>query len=123
MDQCGKNCLQNLQDLGMRKMAVAWVTYPEEQQAAKTAHCLVEKGLAAGVNILGPMTSVYRWKGEERTHNEWLLLAQLPEDLFAEFRAEISSCHPYETPCILLLPVQDVNLPFLQWVNTNCREK
>lgn len=104
-----------------RKCIMAWVTYPEKSFAVKMAECLLEKGLAAGTNIWGPVISAYRWKGGIKKHDEWVLCAQLPSSLFASFQKEILAAHPYETPCIVSLPIDKGCPEFLGWILENCR--
>ncbi len=79
-------------------------TTEQREDAERIAQSLVERGLAACVQILGPVTSVYRWKGRIETAGEWLCLAKSRAELFGAIEQAIRALHPYETPEILAVP-------------------
>lgn len=105
------------------EVIIVWTTYPERKQAEEMAEALVDKRLAAGVNLIGPMFSVYRWRGVTQRHEEWLLLAQSTKSLFGELEKKLAASHPYETPCVMAFPCRQGYPPFLQWVETSCMGK
>ena len=92
---------------------LACVTVPDGATARTLAHLVVERRLAAGVNILPGALSVYRWKGKVRESRECLLLAQVSRAAWEDFRAA------YEVPCIVGMPLEKGNAPFLEWIAQN----
>jgi periplasmic divalent cation tolerance protein len=90
------------------------------EDAERIARELVERGLAACVNVLPAVTSIYRWKGKlER--EERLLLIKTRADRFAALRDALVALHPYEVPEVLALPVADGHAPYLQWLDASVR--
>jgi periplasmic divalent cation tolerance protein len=77
---------------------------------------LVKERLAACVNILGNMTSMYWWEGEIQDDKEVVLIAKTKESLVPELIERVKSMHSYSVPCIVSLPILDGNRPFLDWV-------
>jgi periplasmic divalent cation tolerance protein len=90
---------------------------PDRTVAEKIAYALVERKLAACVNILGDCTSIYRWQGKIETAGEVPLLIKTRADIYAEVEAAIKSLHPYELPEILGVPVECGSSDYLAWVN------
>jgi len=89
---------------------------PDRESAEKLAVLLVERRLAACVNILAPCASVYRWQGEIQHDEEHPLLIKTVPARYAELEASIRANHPYELPEIIAVSV-DRGLPaYLQWV-------
>lgn len=80
------------------------------------ANRLVEKRLAACVNILKDVQSVYWWEGQIVRDKEDLLVIKSREELYPELEREIKSHHPYTVPEILILPVRGGNKEYLRWV-------
>lgn len=97
----------------------ACVTVPDGATARTLAHLMVERRLAAGVNILPGVLSVYRWDGKVRESRECLLLAQVSRAAWEDFRAAVEAAHPYEVPCIVGMPLEKGNAPFLAWIAQN----
>lgn len=98
---------------------LACVTVPDGATARTLAHLMVERRLAAGVNILPGVLSVYRWDGKVRESRECLLLAQVSRAAWEDFRAVVEAAHPYEVPCIVGMPREKGNAPFLAWIAQN----
>jgi periplasmic divalent cation tolerance protein len=92
-------------------------TCESEEEAKSLAHHLVEKRLAACVNILPGAVSVYRWKGQIEQAPEFLLMIKSRRDLFAALRAELELKHSYEVPEIIALPVVDGSGTYLNWLD------
>ena len=86
----------------------------EGQQIART---LVEESLAACVQIIGPITSVYRWQGIVEESEEWLCLIKSTRARYAEIEATIHALHGYETPEILVVPVVVGSADYLRWLD------
>jgi periplasmic divalent cation tolerance protein len=80
------------------------------------AAVLIEKRLAACVNISGPAESHYAWKGTVKADKEFLLRAKTTQERVLECIEAIKKEHPYELPSILLIPVGGANKPYADWV-------
>ena len=89
---------------------------PDQDIAKRLAESLVEKRLAACVNILDGCTSVYRWQGDIQNDREIPMLIKTHIDRFAEAREEILRLHPYEVPEIVAVPIAQGFEPYLQWI-------
>ena len=90
---------------------------PDATSAERIARVLVEEGLAACVNILPPMQSLYRWKGKIETASEQLLVIKSPVARFPAIRDRVRSLHPYELPEIIAVPIADGLPEYLAWLN------
>ena len=89
---------------------------PDRDVASRIAHALVERKLAACVNILAQCTSVYRWQGKLETATEVPLLIKTRAALYEEVEAAIKSLHPYELPEIVAVPIERGLPEYLDWV-------
>ncbi len=98
---------------------LVYMTAPTAEEAERLAVDLVERRLAAGVNILAPMRSVFRWKGAIRRSEEIPLLAQTEEGSLEALAKYVRALHSYETPCIIAVPIAAGNEDFLAWI-TRC---
>jgi periplasmic divalent cation tolerance protein len=94
-----------------------------KEGAEKIARDLVEKRLAACVQIVGPMTSTYRWQGKIETTEEWLCLIKSKTDLYEEVERTINELHTYETPEILALPVVTGSRTYLDWLRAELQRE
>ena len=92
-------------------------TTETKEQAQKIAQYLVETRLAACVQIAGPITSVYRWKGKVETASEWLCLIKTREELFDKVETAIKKMHSYETPEIVAVPIVKGSKEYLVWLD------
>jgi periplasmic divalent cation tolerance protein len=101
----------------MTDKRIVLTTAGSEQEARKIANSLVERRLAACVNILPKIESVYRWKGEVDSANEWLLLIKTRAEKFPAVRDAILELHSYEVPECIVLQIEDGSLPYLQWLD------
>lgn len=95
---------------------VVLLTAPNGEEAARIAEALVGARLAACVQILPEIRSVYRWKGEIARESEVLLLAKTTHGKFSELEQAVRSIHSYETPEIIALQVSAVSDPYLKWL-------
>ena len=91
-------------------------TLPGREAALKLARALVEKRLAACVNILAGCTSIYRWQDNVEQAEEVPLLIKTRAGRYAELEAAIRSLHPYELPEIIAVPVVQGLADYLGWV-------
>ena len=85
-------------------------------EARKIGEMLLEKNLAACVNILEGMHSLYRWNGAMQEDQETVLIAKTRHELVNELTEAVQSIHSYDCPCIIELPIQQGNPEFLQWI-------
>ena len=90
---------------------------PDEACAERIARTLVEEGLAACVNILPPMRSIYRWKSKIEDAAEQLLVIKSAVARFPAIRDRLRTLHPYELPEIIAVPIADGLPEYLAWLN------
>jgi periplasmic divalent cation tolerance protein len=91
-------------------------TMPDDDRADALARTLVDERLAACVNVHGPMTSVYRWKGQVGHDPECQLVVKTTRDRLAALEARLRALHPYELPEFIVVSVDDGSTAYLQWV-------
>jgi periplasmic divalent cation tolerance protein len=96
-------------------------TVGTQEDAERIAAALVERQLAACVNVIPGLVSVYRWKGAVERETERLLVIKTTAERVADLRAELLALHPYELPEVVVLPVADGHAPYLDWVRENVR--
>jgi periplasmic divalent cation tolerance protein len=102
-------------------IVVVLCTAPDEETAARLARTLVEEELAACVNVLPGLRSIYRWQGKVSDDGEVLCLMKTRRTLFATLRERIVALHPYEVPEVIALPVVEGSAPYLDWVRASTR--
>ena len=88
----------------------------DKEAARAIGRMLVESRLAACVNMLENMTSLYCWDGNLQEDNEVVLLAKTTEGRFAELKTRVTEMHSYDCPCILGFRASDGFPPFLDWI-------
>lgn len=98
------------------------MTAGNREEAARIAEHLVESRLAACVQMLPGMESVYWWEGKIERSPEILLLAKTTEDKFEELETAVRSLHSYDTPEIIALSVTAGSAPYLAWLTKNVSE-
>jgi periplasmic divalent cation tolerance protein len=91
-------------------------TAPDDERAALWARTLVEERLAACVNVHGPMTSFYRWKGIVERDTERQVVIKTTRERVPAVRVRLSELHSYELPEFLVLPVESGTDEYLKWV-------
>jgi periplasmic divalent cation tolerance protein len=100
-----------------KKFHIVLVTCGSLQEARKIARSVVEKKLAACVNIsTAPVESVYRWKGKVETAKEHLLIIKTSKTRLKELEWEVSRLHSYETPEFVALQVAGGSTAYLRWL-------
>ena len=92
-------------------------TVDKREFAAVIAKQLVEEGLAACVQVVGPVESTYRWKGAVEQSQEWQCLIKTERRHWEELQKRIGELHPYELPEIVALPIQYGSTPYLNWID------
>ncbi len=99
---------------------VVLMTAATNEEATRIAELLVNKKLAACVQILPEMQSIYFWKGEVQREKEVLLLAKSTRANFADLEREVRAIRSYETPEIIALPITAGSEPYLKWLTSFC---
>jgi periplasmic divalent cation tolerance protein len=95
---------------------IVLTTLGADADAAAFARTLVAERLAACVNILPPMTSVYRWQGGLEEEREQQLVIKTGADRVAALATRFEALHPYEVPEFLVLPVSEGSAAYLRWI-------
>lgn len=88
----------------------------KKEDAEKITMTLVERKLAACVQIVGPIVSTYRWKGTIETATEWQCVIKSREGLYNEIEKAIRAVHPYEVPEIIAVPIIAGSSDYLEWL-------
>jgi periplasmic divalent cation tolerance protein len=99
-----------------RPVAVVLTTAPSADVAESLASRLVDEGLAACVNVIPGVTSIFRWEGATQREAEILLVVKTTADRVSALRDRIVGLHPYEVPEVVALPVSDGHAAYLAWV-------
>lgn len=96
-------------------------TAGSEEEARKIANALVERQLAACVNIVPQIESVYRWQGKMESAREWLLLIKTRAEKFAAVRDAIRELHSYDLPECISINIEDGSAAYLEWIAANIK--
>jgi periplasmic divalent cation tolerance protein len=100
----------------MTDKRVVLTTASSIDEARKIARALVERRLAACVNMVPRISSIYRWEGKVEEAQECLLIIKTTAAAFPKLRDTIRETHSYEVPECIALPVEDGSLPYLNWI-------
>jgi len=87
-----------------------------KSEAEKISRAVVESRLAGCAQVLGPITSVYRWKGELEETEEWLCIMKSRTELYKDLESIIRQNHSYEIPEILATPITEASDTYLAWL-------
>jgi periplasmic divalent cation tolerance protein len=93
-------------------------TTDKREDVEKISKAMVEKRLAACVQIVGPITSYYRWKGNLENAEEWLLIIKTRSELYPQIEDAIKAVHSYETPEIIAVSVTAGSSDYLDWLKS-----
>ncbi len=93
-----------------------YMTTGTQAEARRIGRALVEARLAACVNIISGMNSMYWWEGELQDDNETVLIAKTREELLADLIDKVKAMHSYECPCVVALPIEAGNPAYLDWL-------
>ena len=107
----------------MTDKIVVLSTCGSAEEAALIARALVEKKLAACVNVTPTVRSFYRWKGAIEDEQESLLVIKSSRGLFDQLRAEIERLHSYEVPEVIAVPIVDGSEGYLEWLERELEAK
>jgi periplasmic divalent cation tolerance protein len=92
------------------------VTVPNREEGERIAEILVGERLAACVNIVGPLRSIYRWEGAVCRDDEYLLVIKTTQARYADLEARIHATHPYQLPEVIALPIVAGAAAYLRWL-------
>ena len=106
----------------MSKYVQIVTTTAERADAQRIAKELIERRLAACVQIVGPIESTYRWENKVETASEWQCWIKTKADLFTEVDQAIHQIHPYQVPEILALPILAGSAGYLRWLEDEVRQ-
>ena len=100
------------------KLCWVYMTVGSFEEAKSIGQILVGQNLAACVNLLENMTSIYNWKDKMEESQEVIMIAKTRKTLMPKLIEKVNSLHSYDCPCILELPIQGGNLNFLSWIKS-----
>jgi periplasmic divalent cation tolerance protein len=104
-----------------RSAILIYTTFPSESEAKSVGRALVERGLAACVNIFPRIVAIFSWQGEVDEADEAAMIVKTVQARADDVLAEIKRLHPYAVPARLVLPVSGGGEDFLQWIAEHCR--
>lgn len=103
-------------EAAMNEFVQVMTTTQRKEDAQRIAEVLVEKRLAACVQIVGPITSLFRWQGQIESVEEWQCHIKTRAALYEDVEREVRANHPYEVPEILALPIVAGSRDYLAWL-------
>lgn len=101
----------------MADFCIAYTTVPEMDTARMLARSLLENKLAACVNILPNMKSIYSWQGQIEESEELVLIIKTQTHLQVKLEETLLEIHPYKCPCLIFLPISGGHFSFLEWIS------
>jgi len=103
----------------VKTFVLAYITAKDKPQALSIGRALVEERLAACVNVIDNMTSIYRWEGEISEDCEAVLIAKTSSDKFDALTERVKELHTYSCPCVVSIPVLGGSKDYLDWLGGN----
>jgi periplasmic divalent cation tolerance protein len=100
----------------MERAVLVYTTWPSIVEAERAGRAIVEKRLAACVNILPGMISHYWWQGKIERGEEAVMLVKTRASLAEAVRQEVKALHSYDVPAIMVLPVENVDADYYRWI-------
>ncbi|MDH4185239.1 MAG: divalent-cation tolerance protein CutA [Nitrospinota bacterium] len=101
----------------MSDKRIVFITVSSQEEARKIARALVTEKLAACVNIIPGVSSIYTWKNELCEDNELLLIAKSSAEKFPALAGRVKSLHSYQTPEVIAMPVVEGAADYLKWMD------
>ena len=98
------------------KPVLIYSTFPSVAEAERVGGALVDRSLAACVNILPGMTAIYVWEGKRQSEPEAAMIIKTRGDLAGAVIAEVRKLHPYDNPALVVLPIAGGSDDFLRWI-------
>ena len=105
----------------MARCCVVFVTASSRKEGEKIAHAVVKENLAACVNVVSPVTSIFNWQGKLCREREVLLIMKTRRALFSRLASHVKSLHSYQVPEIIALPIEAGWPDYLDWVAQETR--
>lgn len=105
----------------MSEYIIVLCTTNSKDSAKQIAKTLISAKLAACVNLVDKIDSIYRWKGEIVEDSEVLMIIKTQKALFENLKNKIEEIHPYETPEIISFDISEGSKPYLDWISENTR--
>ncbi len=105
----------------MSPFILVLITCGSEEEALKIAHFLVEDRLAACVNLISRVRSIYRWEGKIWDEREWILFVKTKKERFEDVEKQVKARHSYSVPEIIALPIVDGSVSYLDWIKEMTR--
>lgn len=96
-----------------------YAVFADKDEADRIGRLMVEERLAACVNILGQIHSIYRWKGKVETNDEVAAILKTNDEKAGELMTRIAALHSYEVPCIVTWPIEQILGSYADWVEAN----
>ncbi len=100
----------------MKEHIQVLISIDSQDGARELQRLLIDRRLAACVQVLGPISSTYWWEGEIEDAQEWLCLAKTQASLYETLESLVQEHHPYETPEIIAIPIVAGNRGYLEWI-------
>ena len=99
-----------------RAVVALYATFPDLGTAERVGTALVERGLVACVNLIPGMRSIYRWRGAVERADEIVMIGKTRKALARDAITAIEAAHPYDTPAIVVLPLDEGSRRYLDWI-------
>lgn len=106
----------------MSEQLVVLIMAGSQEEAEHLAHSLVAEMLAACVNVVPGVTSVYRWEGEIQRDQEWLLIVKTQREVLDNLVQRVQALHSYEVPEIIALPLVGGSEAYLRWLSAQVHD-
>jgi periplasmic divalent cation tolerance protein len=105
-------------DSGVTGCCQVTTTLPDRVSADKLAETLVAERFAACAQVLGPVSSTYRWEGRLEHSEEWYCTLKTTDQWLPALKKRVRELHPYQTPELIVLPITEGDAQYLDWVRT-----
>ncbi|XP_002134235.3 protein CutA homolog [Drosophila pseudoobscura] len=96
--------------------SVAFVTTPDRESAKKLAHGIIDRKIAACVNIIPKIESIYMWEGKVTEDDEYLMMIKTRTERIDELSKFVRENHPHSVAEVISIPIENGNLPYLNWI-------
>jgi periplasmic divalent cation tolerance protein len=103
--------------------SIAYITTPDDQTAKKLAHNIISQNLAACVNIIPQITSIYHWEGKINEDSEVLLMVKTKTARIDELSNFVRENHPYSVAEVISVKIDNGNPPYLDWISKTVADK
>jgi len=118
---CAAECVGIAPRFYMTNKRLVLTTASSQEEARKLANALLERRVAACVNILPKIDSIYRWKDKVEVTQEFLLLIKTTQSAMEKLRDAIQELHSYEIPECIVLPIEDGSETYLKWIDESVK--